>query len=205
MAYLSEHCDFSPLTEELVSSLGGFSCAEEPEIATFFREEAVLNDEQRLSKSYCFYRKDLKKIVCAFCVSNSNISTRTMPEGIKDEFVAEIPDEKRRSFYPATLIGQLVVFDDFRSEHVGDEFMDLLKVWVVTKASQIGFRYLVVDAVNKPKVIQYYRNNGFEMLFEDEKTEKGYRNIQSRNSLKTRFMTYDLTLMSIPTQNSTAS
>lgn len=197
MAYLSEHCDFSPLTEELISSLSGFVCTEEPEIATFFREEAVLNEEQLLSKSYCFYRKDLKKIVCAFCVSNSNISTRTMPESIKDEFVAEIPDEKRRSFYPATLIGQLVVFDEFRDEHIGDEFMNLLKVWVVTKASQIGFRYLVVDAVNKSKVIRYYKNNGFEMLFEDENTEKEYRGIFGKKPLRTRFMTYDLTLMKI--------
>ena len=120
-----------------------------------------------------------------------------MPKEIKDDFNAEIPDDKRRSFYPATLIGQLVVFDEFRSEHIGDEFMNLLKAWIVTKANQIGFRYLVVDAVNKPKVISYYRDNGFEMLFEDEKTEKEYRGIYGRKSLKTRFMTYDLTVMKI--------
>lgn len=197
MAYLAEYCEFSPLTEELTSQLSGFECSEEPDIATFFKEEAVLNEEQRLSKSYCFYRKDLKKIVCAFCVSNSNISTRTMPQEIKDEFTAEIPDDKRRSFYPATLIGQLVVFDEFRPKHIGDEFMNLLKVWILTKASQIGFRYLVVDAVNKPKVIKYYRNNGFEMLFEDETTEKEYRNIHGKKPLKTRFMTYDLAIMKI--------
>ena len=197
MAYLAEYCEFSPLTEELTSQLSGFECSEEPDIATFFKEEAVLNEEQRLSKSYCFYRKDLKKIVCAFCVSNSNISTRTMPQEIKDEFTAEIPDDKRRSFYPATLIGQLVVFDEFRPKHIGDEFMNLLKVWILAKASQIGFRYLVVDAVNKPKVIKYYRNNGFEMLFEDETTEKEYRNIHGKKPLKTRFMTYDLAIMKI--------
>ena len=120
-----------------------------------------------------------------------------MPQEIKDEFTAEIPDDKRRSFYPATLIGQLVVFDEFRPKHIGDEFMNLLKVWILTKASQIGFRYLVVDAVNKPKVIKYYRNNGFEMLFEDETTEKEYRNIHGKKPLKTRFMTYDLAIMKI--------
>ena len=195
MEYLSKYCAFAPLTEELVSSLSGFECADEPEIATFFRDEAVLNEAQRLSRSYCFYREDIKKIVCAFCVSNSNISTRTLPDEIKDGFTADIPDEKRRSFYPATLIGQLVVFDEFRNEHVGDEFMNLIKVWITTEASQIGFRYLVVDAVNKPKVIRYYRDNGFETLFEDEQTEKEYRNIQGKKSLRTRFMTYDLTLM----------
>ena len=195
MAYLSEHCIFAPVTEKLIASLKGFECAAEPDIAAFFREEAVLNAEQRLSKSYCFYHKDTREIVCAFCVSNSNISTRTMPDDIKSDFVAEIPDEKRRSFYPATLIGQFVVFDRFRNEHIGGEFMDLIKVWITTQASQIGFRFLVVDAVNHGKVIQYYRDNGFETLFADEKTEKEYRRIYGKSPLRTRFMTYDLTLI----------
>ena len=195
MAYLTEHCVFAPLTEELTASLKGFECAAERDIATFFHEEAVLNEQQRLSKSYCFYRKDTMEIVCAFCVSNSNISTRSMSEDTKAGFVADIPDDKRRSFYPATLIGQLAVFDRFRKEHIGNEFMNLIKVWITTQVSQIGFRYLVVDAVNQPKVIQYYQDNGFETLFDDEQTEKGYRNIYGKSPLRTRFMTYDLTLM----------
>lgn len=197
MAYLSDNCVFAPLTENLIGSLSGFVCKDEPDIATFFKEEAVLNEQQRLSKSYCFYRKDTMEIVCAFCVSNSNVSTRTMPDDVKEDFTADIPDEKRRSFYPATLIGQLVVFDAFRGYHVGDEFMDLIKVWIITEASKIGFRYLVVDAVNRPKVIQFYKNNGFDTLFDDEQTEKSYRNIYGKRPLRTRFMTYDLTLMKI--------
>ena len=111
--------------------------------------------------------------------------------------MAEIPDNKRRSFYPATLIGQLAVFDKFRPEHVGDEFLSLIKVWVMTEASHIGFRYLVVDAVNRPAVISYYERNGFVTLFKDEKTEKEYRGIYGHKPLRTRFMTYDLTLMKL--------
>ena len=197
MGFLTERCHFAHLTEELAASLHGFSCAQKPEIATFFREEASLNEKELLSKSYCFYRKDTMEVVCAFCVSCSSIATRTMPADIKEEFTAEIPDEKRRSFYPATLIGQLAVFDGFRDEHVGDEFMDLIKVWILTEANQIGFRYLVVDAVNRPKVIEYYKRNGFITLFEEEKTEKEYRGIHGRQKLRTRFMTYDLTLMRV--------
>ncbi len=197
MGYLSQYCAFAHLTKDLVAQLQGFSCEQEPAIADFFQKEAVLNERQLLSKSYCLYRPDTMEIVCAFCVSNSNISTRFMPDDIKEDFVADIPDDKRRSFYPATLIGQLVVFDKFRHEHVGDEFLDLIKVWLMTEASNIGYRYLVVDAVNSSKVIDYYKRNGFVTLFEDEKTEKEYRHIFGRRPLRTRFMTYDLTLMNI--------
>lgn len=67
----------------------------------------------------------------------------------------------------------------------------------MTEANHIGFRYLVVDAVNHPHVISYYERNGFVTLFKDEKTEKEYRGIYGRKPLRTRFMTYDLTLMSL--------
>ncbi len=197
MAYLSEHCVFSPLTEDLISSLSGFECEQAPDIAAFFRDEAVLNERQRLSKSYCFYRKDTMEIVCAFCVSNSSISMRTMPTDTKSDFTADIPDDKRRSFYPATLIGQLAIFDGFRDKHIGDEFLNLIKVWIATEASQIGFRYLVVDAINSPKVLDFYSRNGFETLFDDEQTEKEYRGLHGRKPLRTRFMTYNLTLMKL--------
>ena len=197
MAYLSEHCVFSPLTEDLISSLSGFECEQTPDIAAFFRDEAVLNERQRLSKSYCFYRKDTMEIVCAFCVSNSSISMRTMPTDTKSDFTADIPDDKRRSFYPATLIGQLAIFDGFRDKHIGDEFLNLIKVWIATEASQIGFRYLVVDAINSPKVLDFYSRNGFETLFDDEQTEKEYRGLHGRKPLRTRFMTYNLTLMKL--------
>lgn len=197
MAYLSEHCVFSPLTEDLISSLSGIECEQAPDIAAFFRDEAVLNERQRLSKSYCFYRKDTMEIVCAFCVSNSSISMRTMPTDTKSDFTADIPDDKRRSFYPATLIGQLAIFDGFRDKHIRDEFLNLIKVWIATEASQIGFRYLVVDAINSPKVLDFYSRNGFETLFDDEQTEKEYRGLHGRKPLRTRFMTYNLTLMKL--------
>lgn len=197
MNYLRTHCSFAPLTDELLSSMNAFSCTNAPEIATFFRDEAVLNEQELMSKSYCFYREDTKDIVCAFCVSNSNISTRTMTDEVKADFIEDIPDGKRRSFYPATLIGQLAVFDKFADQHIGDEFMDLIKVWILTEANQIGYRYLVVDAVNNQHVINYYLRNGFEMLIEDEAEEKQYRNIFGRKPLRTRFMTFDLTTLTI--------
>lgn len=43
MAYLTEHCAFAHLTEDLAARLQGFTCEQEPAIADFFREEAVLN------------------------------------------------------------------------------------------------------------------------------------------------------------------
>ena len=77
MGYLSEHCVFAPLTEHLYSSLTGFDCRREPAIQTFFRDEAILNAQELMSKSYCFYKKDTMEAVAAFCVGSRDGSLIT--------------------------------------------------------------------------------------------------------------------------------
>ena len=36
----------------------------------------------------------------------------------------------------------------------------------------VGGRYVLVDAINHSKIIQFYENNGFKILFEDNETIK---------------------------------
>ena len=68
MGFLSENCAFAPLTEQLHGALTGFDCQREPAIQDFFRNEAILNAKELMSKSYCFYKKDTMQAVAAFCV-----------------------------------------------------------------------------------------------------------------------------------------
>jgi hypothetical protein len=79
MGYLSENCSFALLTEELHEALTGFDCQREPAIQAFFRDEAILNAQELMSKSYCFYKKDTMEAVAAFCVINTDISVDLIP------------------------------------------------------------------------------------------------------------------------------
>ena len=105
MGYLSENCSFALLTEELHGALTGFDCQQEPAIQAFFRDEAILNAQELMSKSYCFYKKDTMEAVAAFCVINTDISVELIPKSTRNKLNRKIPYTKQRDHYPAVLIG----------------------------------------------------------------------------------------------------
>lgn len=49
--------------------------------------------------------------------------------------------------------------------------MDLIKTIAINPDNATAARYLVVDAINTPKVISYYESNGFKFLFASDQEE----------------------------------
>ncbi|MCQ2143707.1 MAG: N-acetyltransferase [Bacteroidales bacterium] len=170
--------------------------------------------------THCFYtEEESPRMVCAFSLSNSALRTDTLSKRKRNKFNKSIPNTKRRSQYPAILIGQLCVFDGFGhhsiDENVGDEMMDLIKTMAIKPDNDCATRYLVVDALNTPNVLEYYKRNGFEFLFESDEEELQclrsydagkslFRKIQERCHLaekqeapacRTRLMLFDLILL----------
>jgi len=192
MGYLSENCAFAPLTERLHGALTGFDCQREPAIQDFFRNEAILNAKELMSKSYCFYKKDTMQAVAAFCVINTDISVDLIPKSTRNKLNRKIPYAKQRDHYPAVLIGQIAVFDAFAKYHLGDELMDSIKWWLRNVANLIAARYVVVDAVNNEKVLQFYVRNQFWTVFKTEEDERKANELEEGQPLLTRFMISDL-------------
>lgn len=192
MGYLSDNCTFALLTEQLHSSLTGFDCQHEPAIQDFFKNEAILNAQELMSKSYCFYRKDTMEAVAAFCVISTDISVDLIPKSTRNKLNRKIPYAKQRDHYPAVLIGQIAVFDAFIKYHLGDELMNSIKWWLRNVANLVAARYLVVDAVNHPKVLEFYDRNQFWPVFKTEEDERKANELEDNQPLKTRFMIADL-------------
>ena len=192
MGYLSENCSFALLTEELHGALTGFDCQREPAIQDFFRDEAILNAQELMSKSYCFYKKDTMQAVAAFCVINTDISVDLIPKSTRNKLNRKIPYAKQRDHYPAVLIGQIAVFDAFAKYHLGDELMDSIRWWLRNVANLIAARYVVVDAVNNEKVLQFYARNQFWTVFKTEEDERKANDLEDGQPLLTRFMISDL-------------
>ena len=192
MGFLSENCAFAPLTEKLHGMLTGFDCRREPAIQDFFRNEAILNAKELMSKSYCFYKKDTMQAVAAFCVINTDISVDLIPKSTRNKLNRKIPYAKQRDHYPAVLIGQIAVFDAFAEYHLGDELMDSIKWWLRNVANLIAARYVVVDAVNNEKVLQFYSRNQFWTVFKTDEDERKANELEDGQPLLTRFMISDL-------------
>ena len=153
---------------------------------------------QLLGKSYCFVKPDTSEIVCAFTVANSSVKVDSLPSNLRNKLNRKIPNAKRRPQYPAVLVGQLAVSDLFSGHHVGDELLDFIKSWFIDPLNKTGCRYVIVDAVNHPKVFEYYQRNGFKFLFSSDGEEwtflhnKGLEPTTPIEPMKTRLMYFDL-------------
>ena len=188
---------FRLMTEELVSSCYPYSCTKDEQIDKFFHHEFSDYEYQLLGKSYCFVSKEEPKIAAAFTVANSSVRVDDMPKSKRNKLNRKIPFSKQRSQYPAVLIAQLAVFDGFEGMHLGNEVLDAIKAWFIDPLNKTGCRYVVVDAVNNPKVLKFYQDNGFDFIFSSDEEEMQYlsrvENIADGEVFrKTRLMVFDL-------------
>ena len=132
----------------------------------------------------------------------NGIRADLLPNSRRNKLNRNIPNEKRRPQYPAVLVGQLAVSEDYKGLHVGDELLDAIKSWFIEPLNKTGCRYVVVDALNHPKVFDFYLRNGFKFLFATEEEEwtflHGRRTAKEETAMQpmhTRLMYFDLILL----------
>lgn len=219
MGYLLDNCLFARLTADIVDQCLPFQCSKDSDIDSFSHNGTKDNysdyNKEMMGYSHCFYTDSpIPEMVCAFSLSHTALRTAPLPNNRKNRFNKSIPNNKRRSQYPAILIGQLCVFDKFSHMNIGEEMLDLIKTLAIEETNNCAARYLVVDAVNNPKVLSFYKDNGFQFLFSSDTEElECLHNIAKETSFrklkrfftkqplqiakcKTRLMYFDLILLS---------
>ena len=134
-------------------------------------------------------------MVAAFTVSNASIRVDDLPNSRKKKLEHDIPHRKSCRNYPAVLIGRLGVDENFQSKHLGSEILTFLKYWFVEPNNKTGCRFLLVDAYNSERTIEFYQRNGFKLLFGTEQQEIEYRRLKDITSLPTRIMYFDLIVL----------
>ena len=192
-----EQCDFAELSAEVLLKCNGFKCKDK-DITDFFTNDYADYAYQLLGKSYCFINNIKSDIVCAFTVANSCVKVDLLPAKLRNKLNRKIPNAKRRPQYPAVLVGQLAVSDSYGGYHIGDELLDFIKSWFIDPLNKTGCRYVIVDAVNHPKVFEYYQRNGFNFLFSSDEEEwmflhnNGKEVTEAFTPMRTRLMYFDL-------------
>lgn len=214
ISYLQDNFIFRVMTEEVVKKCKDYTCKKDADIEEFFKSEFKDYNRQLLGKSYCFLtREEVPRLACAFTLSNSSVRVDRLSNKKRNKINRDIPNSKRRSQYPAVLIGQLAVMDDFHGIDLGTKVMDFIKSWFIDPHNKTGCRYIVVDAINQKNVLEFYENNGFKYIFASDEEEMNYMSglsnqgflakIQSLIGLKkadpiyrkTRLMYFDLIVL----------
>lgn len=196
MGFLSDHCTFSVLYENIGLHCEPFDCGH-ADLNEFFTSDAPNYARELLGKSYCFILdENPNKVVCAFTVSNDSIKANFLPNNRKKKVAKKIPREKQFRSYPAVLIGRLGVNTAFKNKGIGRELMDFIKSWFIDPHNKTGCRFIVVDSYNEPAPLAYYTRNDFTFLFTTEAQEREYTGVPEQMPLNTRLMYFDLIMLS---------
>ena len=77
--------------------------------------------------------------------------------------------------YPAIKIGRLAVHKDYQGIHIGSILLDWIVGFCLELRSDVGIRFISIDAYNQEKTKEFYYKNLFEEL--QPKKNKNRRNV----------------------------
>ncbi len=140
--------------------------------------DSIVGARELLSVTYAFLADD-GRVRAFFSLSNDSIKKEDLPKSTYKRVQKGIPSEKRYSSMPSVKIGRLGVCATEKRTGIGTTVIDYLKAWF-TLGNKTGCRFLVVDAYNTAKVIDFYKKNAFLFLTATDEKEK------------TRIMYFDL-------------
>lgn len=202
-SFQEENFKFYKMTQGLLNRSLIFSCGDS-DLDDFFANEALLYDERLMGKTYCYVKeldfehqgKDLE-IVAAFTVANDSLRIYDLPNSRRKKMLKQT-DGKHLKRYPGVLLGRLGVNQKYQHNHYGSEILKEIKRWFCDAENKTGCRFVIVDALNCDRVINFYENNGFLHLFSSEKQEASYEDNSNNKKLATRLMYFDLFDLSSP-------
>ena len=141
-------------------NIAGFQCYEK-DLVQFLQEDALNNQEKRISITYLWFLKETNELIGYFTLLNDKIILRgNLEKFFKDKNI-------NYSTLPSLKIARLAVDDKFLRRGIGT----LMIEYVVRRAKFIsirvaGCRFVTVDA--KKSSIPFYLKNEFK-IFKDEK------------------------------------
>jgi GNAT superfamily N-acetyltransferase len=172
---------FKELTMNI--NLSAFDC-NDADINEFLKDNALNYQKQRVSNTYTFLENE-KNVGLFFSISNDCLND----QGNKKIFTNtawnrfhrknNIPNDKRIKQYPAIKIGRLGIDKKLQGKGLANQLMDFIKTWTLVDHKP-ACRFLLLDAYNKEKQINFYQKNDFQFLLDEDVNDK------------TRMMYFDL-------------
>lgn len=154
-----------------------FTCGDD-DLDESYRQDSIEGANQLISVTYALV--DNARTIAFFSVSNDSIKREDLDtKSAFKRFMKRFPFGKRYGSMPAAKIGRLGVCTEFTENETGTQLLDYIKVWF-TGGNKTGCRFLIVDAYNNERGLNFYQKNEFEFLTSENEGDK------------TRIMYFDL-------------
>lgn len=127
-------------------------------------------------------------------LANDSVKIKLISSTALNRLQRGVVNNKRGINFPAVLIGRLGVSAQDRGKglNIGSQIIDFVKDWLRSSDNKTGCRFIVVDAYNNDRTINFYQKNGFKLLYKTEIEERKFLQLNEYEDLVTRFMFFDL-------------
>lgn len=151
---------------DLSHAIGNFKSYEQ-ELVDFLIEDALDNQQKKISTTYLWFYKPKNELVGYVTVLADAINLQ-----------GELKEYFRRTgiFYrslPALKVGRLCVSDDYLGRGIGTLMIEFIIILTEKIGRDIGLRFITTDAKRNPDPkkdsIHFYKQFGFEVLKQREK------------------------------------
>ena len=153
-----------------------FNCGD-ADLNEFFFKDSRLGCKELVSVTYALIESG--RTLAFFSVSNDAVKRELMSGSAFKRLCRKVEPGKRYSTLPAVKIGRLATSVEFQGSRVGTQIIDFIKFWF-TRDNKTGCRFIIVDAYNSERTVNFYLKNGFSFLLTNDKKDK------------TRLMIFDL-------------
>jgi len=140
-------------------------CNINKDIETFLYNKAITFERKLRARTYLLLEKNTLEVAGYFSIAISVLYA----DEIEEKVLLEIGDLQTKKDIPCLLIGQIAKSDNYKNVKLGKILMEhaIEKLEMTNKI--IGGRFILLDAINNQKIIEFYENFGFFVIEESNK------------------------------------
>jgi GNAT superfamily N-acetyltransferase len=147
-------------------------CSYEPELVDFLLEDALNQQNRKISVTYLWFLIETKELVAYVTVSPDCVKLKKINPELSQKFRDKGINYKS---LPALKIGRLCVDDKFQKRGIGKLIIQFSISMAIKLSQQVGCRFLYLDAKRNPDsskdAIHFYKKMGFELYKERDTRE----------------------------------
>ncbi len=165
---LSEIIENTDSNRKVKKLLETFSCNRNIDLRDFLYNKAVTFEKNLRSRTYLYIDNSTQEVAAYFTITISTLHT----DSISPE-VIELLDGYKNDIasIPCFLIGQLGKSDKFEPRKIGEYILNDAIEIIDRSQRSLGGRFILLDAINKEKIIKFYETNAFFPIEEDPNSE----------------------------------
>ena len=139
-------------------------CCGDDDLNEFIKEDALKHKKELIAETYVLKEVAVDFPVAFISFCNDSIPLSKLQRTSKDAL------QIRYGNLPAVKIARLGVKREYQGKTIGTHVINMAKEFFLTD-NRTGCRFLTVDAYNNTKVINFYKNNDFQCLRQQESGE----------------------------------